>query len=59
MAPENCSGIVSFRKEQVCCGGVDLNRNWDVGFSQKNYPFNNPCSDEFQGPFPFSEPENM
>ncbi|XGW23738.1 hypothetical protein V3C99_005728, partial [Haemonchus contortus] len=55
-APENCTGSVGYL-EDICCEGVDLNRNYDLGFSQDNYPFNNPCSDEFQGPFPFSEPE--
>ncbi|KHJ82807.1 hypothetical protein OESDEN_17498 [Oesophagostomum dentatum] len=55
-APANCSGFTALSKE-VCCEGVDLNRNYDLGFSQENYPFNNPCSDEFQGPYPFSEPE--
>ncbi|EYB95984.1 hypothetical protein Y032_0154g2972 [Ancylostoma ceylanicum] len=56
-APTNCSGYTALAKN-ICCEGVDLNRNYDLGFSQKNYPFNNPCSDEFQGPFPFSEPES-
>ncbi|CAD5209157.1 unnamed protein product [Bursaphelenchus xylophilus] len=59
MAPDNCTGYINFKREPTCCNGVDLNRNWDVGFSQDNYPFNNPCSDEFQGPFPFSEPETI
>ncbi|CAJ0956605.1 unnamed protein product, partial [Mesorhabditis belari] len=56
-APKNCSGFHSLTVRNVCCEGVDLNRNWDFAFKQTNYPFNNPCSDEFQGPFPFSEPE--
>ncbi|ETN75335.1 zinc carboxypeptidase [Necator americanus] len=56
-APTNCSGWTALVKN-ICCEGVDLNRNYDLGFSQLNYPFNNPCSDEFQGPFPFSEPES-
>ncbi|KAH7730098.1 Protein W01A8.6 [Aphelenchoides avenae] len=56
-APANCSGWTFYKHTGVCCDGVDLNRNWDIGFKQTNYPFNNPCSDEFQGPFPFSEPE--
>ncbi|WKX88749.1 hypothetical protein Q1695_008404 [Nippostrongylus brasiliensis] len=56
-APSNCTGSVAYLKD-ICCEGVDLNRNYDLGFSQDNYPFNNPCSDEFQGPFPFSEPES-
>ncbi|KAI6234416.1 Peptidase-M14 domain-containing protein [Aphelenchoides fujianensis] len=50
-APMNCSGYTNFKKIPTCCEGVDLNRNWDVAFSQSNYPFNNPCSDEYQGPF--------
>jgi hypothetical protein len=53
----NCTGVTAFNKKGVCCEGVDLNRNFDVSFKQTNYPFNNPCSDEFQGPYPFSEPE--
>uniref|UniRef100_A0A915Q092 Peptidase M14 carboxypeptidase A domain-containing protein n=1 Tax=Setaria digitata TaxID=48799 RepID=A0A915Q092_9BILA len=56
-APENCTGTLLFRKN-LCCEGVDLNRNYDFDFRQTLYPFNNPCSDEFQGPFPFSEPES-
>ncbi|CAI4230024.1 unnamed protein product [Auanema sp. JU1783] len=55
-APHNCSGWTAAQKG-VCCEGVDLNRNYDFEFKQTNYPFNNPCSDEFQGPHPFSEPE--
>ncbi|KAK6013896.1 zinc carboxypeptidase, partial [Ostertagia ostertagi] len=38
--------------------GVYRLRERRLLFSQLNYPFNNPCSDEFQGPFPFSEPES-
>ncbi|TKR96837.1 hypothetical protein L596_010799 [Steinernema carpocapsae] len=57
MAPENCTGFTAFKKN-VCCEGVDLNRNYDFAFKQTSVPFNNPCSDEFQGPFPFSEPES-
>uniref|UniRef100_A0A7E4V1C3 Peptidase_M14 domain-containing protein n=1 Tax=Panagrellus redivivus TaxID=6233 RepID=A0A7E4V1C3_PANRE len=53
----NCTGVTAFNKHNVCCEGVDLNRNFDVQFKPTNYPFNNPCSDEYQGPFPFSEPE--
>jgi murein tripeptide amidase MpaA len=40
------------------CFGVDLNRNWEVGWSA---PFGgsstNPCSDTYRGPAEFSEPE--
>uniref|UniRef100_A0A1I7ZDV2 Peptidase_M14 domain-containing protein n=1 Tax=Steinernema glaseri TaxID=37863 RepID=A0A1I7ZDV2_9BILA len=57
-APENCTGYTAFKKN-MCCDGVDLNRNYDFSFKQTNVPFNNPCSDEFQGPFPFSEPESI
>ncbi|VDK38741.1 unnamed protein product [Gongylonema pulchrum] len=56
-APENCSGSILFRKN-LCCDGVDLNRNYDFDFRQTLYPYNNPCSDEYQGPYPFSEPES-
>lgn len=56
-APSNCSGFVAYR-EHLCCYGVDVNRNYDFEFNQLNSRFNNPCSDEFQGPFPFSEPES-
>lgn len=39
------------------CFGVDLNRNWPnhwgVGGSR------DPCSEVFQGPYPFSEPESQ
>lgn len=56
-ARENCTGSILFRKN-LCCEGVDLNRNYDFDFQQTLYPFNNPCSDEYQGPYPFSEPES-
>lgn len=43
------------RNNEGSCEGVDLNRNWDahwgVGASTK------PCSDVYQGPSSFSEPE--
>uniref|UniRef100_A0A0N5AIL0 Peptidase_M14 domain-containing protein n=1 Tax=Syphacia muris TaxID=451379 RepID=A0A0N5AIL0_9BILA len=55
-APSNCSGYMPYR-ERICCYGVDLNRNYDFEFNQSNIRFNNPCNDEYQGPFPFSEPE--
>ncbi|KAI6208355.1 Peptidase-M14 domain-containing protein [Aphelenchoides besseyi] len=62
-APVNCSGYTTYKRIDTCCEGVDLNRNFDVAFRQTNYPFNNPCSDEYQGPFPFSfnysEPETI
>ncbi|CAG9529711.1 unnamed protein product [Cercopithifilaria johnstoni] len=56
-APKNCTGSLVFRKN-LCCEGVDLNRNYDFDFNQNLYPFNNSCSDQYQGPFPFSEPES-
>uniref|UniRef100_A0A914R1R7 Peptidase M14 carboxypeptidase A domain-containing protein n=1 Tax=Parascaris equorum TaxID=6256 RepID=A0A914R1R7_PAREQ len=55
-APENCTGVLGNR-EDICCIGVDLNRNFDFAFAHRSVPYNNPCSDEFQGPYPFSEPE--
>lgn len=57
-APIDCTGFLPWQLTGMCCEGVDLNRNWDIGFSRHNYPFNNSCSDEFQGPHPFSEPES-
>ncbi|VDM46354.1 unnamed protein product, partial [Toxocara canis] len=55
-APENCTGRLGNRGG-ICCVGVDLNRNYDFAFVQNVAPYDNPCSDEFQGPRPFSEPE--
>uniref|UniRef100_A0A0N4ZG08 Peptidase_M14 domain-containing protein n=1 Tax=Parastrongyloides trichosuri TaxID=131310 RepID=A0A0N4ZG08_PARTI len=55
-APENCTGWTYFN-HKICCDGVDLNRNFDIGFDPLSKSFGNPCSDEYQGPFPFSEPE--
>ncbi|KAK8744881.1 hypothetical protein OTU49_000663 [Cherax quadricarinatus] len=37
------------------CDGVDLNRNWDSHFGVG--ASNNPCSEVYQGPSAFSEPE--
>lgn len=37
------------------CVGVDLNRNFDVNWS--NHSSNNPCTETFHGRGPFSEPE--
>ncbi|VDK42300.1 unnamed protein product [Anisakis simplex] len=55
-APKNCTGRLGDRGG-ICCMGVDLNRNYDFAFVNNVLPYDNPCSDEFQGPFPFSEPE--
>ena len=38
----------------VNCYGVDLNRNFDAGFGNTAQ---NPCSNSYGGPAPFSEPE--
>ncbi|VDM97309.1 unnamed protein product [Thelazia callipaeda] len=55
--PKNCVNDLLLGKES-CCQGVDINRNYDFGFDQTVYSLKNPCSDEYQGPFPFSEPES-
>ncbi|KYO38851.1 carboxypeptidase A5 [Alligator mississippiensis] len=38
------------------CKGVDPNRNWDAGFGGPGAA-NNPCSETYHGPYPFSESE--
>uniref|UniRef100_T1J515 Zinc carboxypeptidase A 1 n=1 Tax=Strigamia maritima TaxID=126957 RepID=T1J515_STRMM len=43
------------KDKSTICVGVDLNRNFDIGFSTG--PQRNPCSDTFAGPTAFSEPE--
>ncbi|CAJ0961548.1 unnamed protein product, partial [Mesorhabditis belari] len=40
-----------------CCEGVDLNRNWDLAFTAKTDGVEDPCSDVYPGPKPFSEAE--
>ncbi|XP_039434691.1 zinc carboxypeptidase-like [Culex pipiens pallens] len=40
----------------ILCTGADPNRNWAYNFMQGGAS-NNPCSDTFAGPEPFSEPE--
>uniref|UniRef100_A0AC35UF95 Peptidase_M14 domain-containing protein n=1 Tax=Rhabditophanes sp. KR3021 TaxID=114890 RepID=A0AC35UF95_9BILA len=57
MAKDDCTGRSFYSKVPVCCNGVDLNRNFDIGFNPMHPTFNNSCSDEFQGRVPFSEPE--
>lgn len=37
--------------------GVDLNRNWDIDFNGSSSGLGDPCSDQYAGPAPFSEPE--
>ncbi|CAB3407889.1 unnamed protein product [Caenorhabditis bovis] len=39
-----------------CCRGVDLNRNFDFHFRESGTS-DDPCSEIYQGPSPFSEPE--
>ncbi|CAB3376150.1 Hypothetical predicted protein [Cloeon dipterum] len=38
------------------CYGVDANRNWDSHWGQRAASMD-PCSNNYQGPHPFSEPE--
>jgi carboxypeptidase T len=40
-------------------GGIDLNRNYDWEFNSTLIPgsSDNPCSETYRGPYPFSEPE--
>nr|XP_004661177.3 carboxypeptidase A5 [Jaculus jaculus] len=40
----------------IFCIGVDLNRNWKIGFGG-NGSNKNPCSETYRGPSPQSEPE--
>ena len=40
------------------CQGVDLNRNFGVGFGGEGSS-NDPCSDTYRGEFSFSEPETV
>ncbi|XP_059113495.1 carboxypeptidase A5 isoform X1 [Peromyscus eremicus] len=40
----------------IACIGVDLNRNWKIGFGG-NGSNKNPCSETYRGPSPESEPE--
>lgn len=39
------------------CIGVDLNRNWAADFNGSFSTSNDPCSNEYVGSHPFSEPE--
>ncbi|XP_075982310.1 carboxypeptidase B-like [Anticarsia gemmatalis] len=41
----------------IACAGVDLNRNFDINWSQASSNF--ACSDTFHGSAPFSEPETQ
>lgn len=40
------------------CIGVDLNRNWNTTGWGVIGTSNNTCSDQYNGPYPFSEPES-
>ncbi|MFM9997197.1 MAG: M14 family zinc carboxypeptidase [Phycisphaerales bacterium] len=39
------------------CYGVDMNRNWSVGYGNNNGSSPDPCSDTYRGTGAFSEPE--
>ncbi|CAH0701843.1 unnamed protein product [Spodoptera exigua] len=41
---------------QTECVGVDADRNWDYHWSEKDSSLD-PCSENYAGPHPFSEPE--
>lgn len=41
------------------CFGVDLDRNFDFMFGFRSDGSNNHCTDNFEGPFPFSETESI
>ncbi|PZC84390.1 hypothetical protein B5X24_HaOG204964 [Helicoverpa armigera] len=41
---------------QTECVGVDADRNWDYHWNEKDSS-QDPCSDNYAGPHPFSEPE--
>ncbi len=41
------------------CFGVDLNRNYSYGWGLNPGSSDNPCSDLYRGPEPFSEPETQ
>uniref|UniRef100_A0AC34QSZ6 ShKT domain-containing protein n=1 Tax=Panagrolaimus sp. JU765 TaxID=591449 RepID=A0AC34QSZ6_9BILA len=57
---KNRGGIVCqkdrWRRER-CCGGIDLNRNFDFHFGESGSS-NDICSDIYQGKSAFSEPES-
>uniref|UniRef100_A0A915Q852 Peptidase M14 carboxypeptidase A domain-containing protein n=1 Tax=Setaria digitata TaxID=48799 RepID=A0A915Q852_9BILA len=42
--------------QQECCQGVDLNRNYDWQYGMEGSS-TDPCSEIYQGPYAFSEPE--
>eukprot|EP00835_Amoeboradix_gromovi_P006258 NODE_704_length_4999_cov_0.292653.p3 type:complete len:390 gc:universal NODE_704_length_4999_cov_0.292653:584-1753(+) len=48
-----------WRKNLGSNGGVDLNRNFDIKWSEKGGASTNPRSDAYRGPFAFSEPETV
>ncbi|CAG9537106.1 unnamed protein product [Cercopithifilaria johnstoni] len=49
------NGIFS-QPRQECCQGVDLNRNYDWQYGREGSS-SDPCSEIYQGPSAFSEPE--
>uniref|UniRef100_A0AAF5RWY7 Zinc carboxypeptidase A 1 n=1 Tax=Wuchereria bancrofti TaxID=6293 RepID=A0AAF5RWY7_WUCBA len=47
---------IFLQPQQECCQGVDLNRNYDWHYGMEGSS-NDPCSEIYQGPSAFSEPE--
>ncbi|CAK9295304.1 unnamed protein product [Gordionus sp. m RMFG-2023] len=54
------------RDDSIPCIGVDLNRNWDIGWGKdiqvslaQQIEYTNTCYEQFSGPHPFSEPETV
>lgn len=54
---KNLGGVLYGSHSPSPCRGVDLNRNWDIDFATALQASRNPCDNNFQGPFPFSEAE--
>ena len=48
-----------WRKNLGSNGGVDLNRNFDINWSEKGGASTDPNSDAYKGPSAFSEPETL
>jgi hypothetical protein len=54
---DKCNAIRQSSDNEI---GVDLNRNYDFCFNQDDVGASrNPCAIDYEGPFPFSEPETI